>query len=190
MWTIPNILTLGRLVAAPFVLLAFVLLPRPAADAAACALFVLAALTDWLDGALARAWGQFSALGRMLDPIADKAIVAIALAALCGVYSLHWSVAAPTAVIVLRETAVAGLREHLAGALALPVTRAAKLKTAAQMTAIALLLGAGAAGAAADALHVAGAALLWVAAFLTALTGWDYFSRSLDHLRKVDQRGE
>lgn len=184
MWTIPNILTVGRLAAAPAVALAFAAFERPLADAVACALFVAAALTDWLDGRLARAWGQESAVGRMLDPIADKAIVAIALAAICGVHGLGWAVAIPVAAILLRETAVAGLRECLAGALTLPVTRAAKWKTTVQMVAVALLLGAGATGGAAETVTTAGLIALWAAAVLTAATGWDYFSRGVAHLRR------
>lgn len=184
MWTIPNILTAARLAAAPGVALAFAAFDRPAADAIACALFVGAAATDWLDGRLARAWGQESAVGRMLDPIADKAIVTIALAALLGVYGLGWALVLPVAIILLRETAVAGLREVLAGSFSLPVTRLAKWKTTAQMVAISLLLGAGAAGAAEPIVGAAGLAALWLAAVLTAVTGWDYFSRGVAHLRR------
>ena len=184
MWTIPNILTVARLVAAPCVALAFTAFERPLADALACALFVAAALTDWLDGKLARAWGQVSAVGRLLDPIADKAIVLIALATLTGLHGLHWLLLAPVALIILRETAVAGLREYLAGAAALPVTALAKWKTTAQLAAISVLLGAGAAGAAAEGLHALGLALLWVAAALTAITGWDYFQRGLAFVRQ------
>lgn len=183
MWNIPNMLTAGRLAAAPGVALAFAAFDRPAADVVACVLFVAAALTDWLDGRLARAWGQESAIGRLLDPIADKAIVTIALAALCGVHGLDWPLALPVALILLRETAIAGLREALAGRLALPVTQAAKWKTTAQMTAIAVLLGAGAVGPEA---HAAGLALLWVAAALTLTTGWDYFSRGVAWLRRME----
>lgn len=185
MWTVPNMLTLARLAAAPFVALAFAAFERPTADLLACAVFALAAATDWLDGRLARAWGQESPLGRLLDPIADKAIVMIALAAICGAHGLGWAVAVPVAAIILRETAVAGLREALAGRLALPVTRLAKLKTAAQMVAIALLLAAGALGGWA---LTAGLALLWAAAALTLATGWDYFSRGAAWLAREGRR--
>ncbi len=185
MWTVPNILTAARLAAAPFVALAFAVFDRPTADLAAFAVFALAAATDWLDGRLARAWGQESAIGRLLDPIADKAIVMIALAAICGAHGLHWSVAVPVAAIILRETAVAGLREALAGRLALPVTRLAKLKTTAQMLAVALLLAAGALGGWAV---TAGLALLWAAAALTLVTGWDYFSRGVGWLTREERR--
>jgi cardiolipin synthase len=183
MWTIPNILTAGRLAAAPGVALAFAAFDRPTADLTACALFVLAALTDWLDGRLARAWGQESAVGRMLDPIADKAIVVIALAVVCGLYGLGWAVAAPVSLILLREIAVSGLREALAGQFSLPVTRLAKWKTTIQMVAISVLLGAGALGHGAEAM---GLALLWLAALLTVVTGWDYFIRGVAHLRRSE----
>jgi CDP-diacylglycerol--glycerol-3-phosphate 3-phosphatidyltransferase len=186
MWTIPNILTAGRLAAAPGVALAFAAFDSPSADVIAATLFVLAAATDWLDGRLARAWGQESAVGRMLDPIADKAIVAIALATLCGLYGLGWAVSAPVAAILLRETAVAGLREYLAGGFSLPVTRLAKWKTTVQMVAIALMLGAGALGEARAAAEAAGLATLWLAAALTLATGWDYFSRGVAHLRRME----
>lgn len=187
MWTLPNTLTVARLVAAPCVALVFAVFERPLADAVACALFVAAALTDWLDGKLARAWGQVSAMGRMLDPIADKAIVIIALATLTGLHGLHWSLSAPVAAILLRETAVAGLREYLAGAAALPVTALAKWKTTAQLAAISALLGSGAAGDAAPQAFAAGLALLWLAAVLTAITGWDYFSRGIAMVRQGER---
>lgn len=185
MWSIPNMLTVARLAAAPLVALAFAAFERPTADLVACAVFALAAATDWLDGRLARAWGQESALGRLLDPIADKAIVMIALAAVCGVHGLGWAVAVPVAAIILRETAVAGLREALAGRLSLPVTRLAKLKTTAQMLAVALLLAAGALGGWAA---TVGLVLLWAAAALTLATGWDYFSRGVGWLMREETR--
>lgn len=186
MWTIPNILTVGRLAAAPLPALAFAAFDSPVADALACAVFVLAAATDWVDGWLARRWGQVSAVGRMLDPIADKALVAISLAAIVGVHGMGWAVMLPVAAILLRETLIAGLREHLGATLKLPVTPLAKVKTAAQMVAIALLLGAGALGANAGLAAHLGGALLWVAAVLTLVTGWDYLSRGVAALRAED----
>ena len=179
---LPNILTAARLAAAPGVLLAFAILPRPAADWTAALLFVGAALTDWLDGRLARAWGVESAFGRMLDPIADKAMAALALAALLGLYGPALWLAPPAAAILLREVVVSGLREHLGGG-ALAVTRAAKWKTTAQLGALAAMLAAGAIGAALGpdlgrAALALGAALLWYAAALTLWTGWDYLRRA------------
>ena len=123
---LPNVLTSFRLVAAPGVAFAFVLLPRPTADLAAFALFVLAAATDWLDGRLARGLGAVSAYGRMMDPIADKAMVMIALAALLMLAGPDWLIVVPAALIMLREVAVSGLREFLAGRVEARVTVLAK----------------------------------------------------------------
>ena len=137
---LPNALTVFRLWAAPAVVLAFVLLPRPFADWAALTLFVAASLTDYLDGYLARAWGQVTKLGTMLDPIADKAMVVLALAVLVALNGAVAVLLVPVAIILFREVFVSGLREFLgdtAGTLA--VTRLAKWKTAVQMLAIALL---------------------------------------------------
>jgi CDP-diacylglycerol--glycerol-3-phosphate 3-phosphatidyltransferase len=214
--TVPNILTLFRLLAAPGVVVAFVLLPRPFADWLAFALFVGAAVTDYFDGYLARKWNQISRIGTMLDPIADKAMVALALLAL-AVWSpiAHWLVL-PGAIILFREVFVSGLREFLGDvAGTLKVTRLAKWKTAVQMIAIALLLLQGGfnttlgmsvfgmdgttisgilAGELDDPLNVRGqmmraewggyigVGLLWIAAALTAITGWDYFAKARAHL--------
>lgn len=214
--TVPNLLTLFRLLAAPGVVMAFVLLPRPYADWVAFVLFVGASLTDYLDGYLARKWDQISRIGTMLDPIADKAMVMIALLAL-AVWSplAHWAVV-PGAIILFREVFVSGLREFLGNvAGTLKVTKLAKWKTAVQMVAIALLLAQGAFntnlgmavfgmdgevisgildGQEEDPLNIrgkilraewggyAGVGLLWVAAILTGITGWDYFAKARAHL--------
>ncbi len=130
-------LTILRLLAAPAVAIVFVVLPRPVADWAALALFVVAALTDYLDGYLARAWGQESAFGRMLDPIADKAMVVVALSVLMGLSGLNPWLVIPATLILFREVFVSGLREFLgADAGKLQVTRLAKWKTTFQMLAI------------------------------------------------------
>ncbi|MEM8578212.1 MAG: CDP-diacylglycerol--glycerol-3-phosphate 3-phosphatidyltransferase [Pseudomonadota bacterium] len=142
--TTPNILTLLRLAAAPLMALLFLVLPRPYADMVAIVLFVGASLTDWLDGYIARAWNQRTKLGTMLDPIADKAMVVIALGVLLGTSSLSGGLLLPAVLILFREVFVSGLREFLgdvAGTLA--VTRLAKWKTAIQMTAITILLAQG-----------------------------------------------
>jgi cardiolipin synthase len=145
MWNIPNILTLMRLLAAPGVAIMFLYFARPYADWFALILFVFAATTDWLDGYLARAWKQESKFGTMLDPIADKAMVVIALLVICGFSGMNPWILLPATLIMFRETFVSGLREFLgdtAGTLA--VTKLAKWKTAAQMTAIAVLFSTGA----------------------------------------------
>lgn len=182
LWTIPNILTVARVAAAPGVALAFAALPRPMADWVALVLFVLAAATDYLDGWLARRLNQISPFGRMLDPIADKAMVTIALAVLAALHGPTALVLVPAAAILLRETLVAGLREFLRGDAALSVTGLAKWKTATQLGAVALML----APAAVDTLGGpgwlvgwVGLAMLWLAAALTLLTGWDYARKAL-----------
>ncbi len=199
-WTIPNILTVLRLAAAPGVALAFVVFPRPYADWIAFALFILAALTDYVDGRLARAWQQESNFGRMLDPIADKAMVVIALAVIVGLWGLKALILVPVAFILLREVFVSGLREFLGTkAGKLKVTSLAKWKTTAQMVAIPVLLLAGVFewdrrhgtpwisnwfhDWAAWLLANGGLVLIWVAGLLTLMTGYDYLVKALPHLR-------
>jgi len=194
-WTLPNILTVARLVAAPAVAFALVLLPQPLGAWAALALFIGASLTDFLDGYLARKWNQTSKFGAMLDPIADKAMVVTALAVIMALSGLDAWVTIPAALILFREVFVSGLREFLgADAGKLAVTNLAKWKTTAQMVAIATVLAAFALRAAQAAppdqvpsyagVYLAGVALLWVAAGLTVITGWDYFKKSLPFLRE------
>jgi CDP-diacylglycerol--glycerol-3-phosphate 3-phosphatidyltransferase len=202
-WTIPNILTVLRLLAAPGVAVMFLYFQRPWADWFALALFCSAAITDFFDGYLARLWKQESKFGAMLDPIADKAMVVIALVILTGYSGMNPWMILPVTVILFREVFVSGLREFLgAKAGLLKVTSLAKWKTTAQMIAIAVLfLGTGLAFledgrppragegevravlTAASMASWTGLLLLWVAAGLTAVTGWDYFSKSRPHLR-------
>lgn len=141
-WTIPNILTIARVLAAPGVGILFLVLDRPAADWAALVLFVVASLTDWVDGYIARRFDQGSAFGKMLDPIADKAMVIITAAVIMALNGLNPWIMVPLLLILLREVLVSGLREYL-GDVKLDVTRIAKWKTTAQMVALALLLAAG-----------------------------------------------
>lgn len=143
-WTLPNILTMGRLLAAPGVAVMFLYFTRPYADWFALLLFVSAALTDWLDGHLARSWKQVSKIGTMLDPIADKAMVVIALMVIVGYSSMSPWLVLPATVILFREVFVSGLREYLGDtAGTLKVTQLAKWKTTAQMIAIAVLFAQG-----------------------------------------------
>jgi len=206
-WTIPNTLTVLRLLAAPGVAVMFLYFHRPWADWAALTLFVVAAITDWFDGYLARLWKQESRFGAMLDPIADKAMVVIALLVITGYSGMNPWLILPAAVILFREVFVSGLREFLGDRAALlKVTSLAKWKTTAQMIAIAVLfLGTGlaylesgrppAAGEGALPTTVTPAALatglglllIWIAAVLTALTGWDYFRKALPMLRETTQ---
>ena len=143
-WNLPNILTLLRLVAAPGVAVMFLYFTRPYADWFALILFILAAVTDWFDGYLARAWKQETKLGTMLDPIADKAMVVIALMVIIGFSSWSPWLVLPATVILFREVFVSGLREYLGDvAGTLKVTRLAKWKTTLQMLAIAVLFSQG-----------------------------------------------
>jgi len=143
-WNVPNILTVLRLLAAPGLAVMFLYFTRPYADWFALILFVTAAATDWVDGYLARAWKQETKLGAMLDPIADKAMVVIALMVIIGFSSWSAWLVLPATVILFREVFVSGLREYLGDtAGTLKVTRLAKWKTALQMTAIAVLFGQG-----------------------------------------------
>ncbi len=139
---LPNILTIFRLIAAPAVGLVYVYLPTPYADWIAISLFITAALTDYLDGYLARKWKQVTNLGRMLDPIADKAMVLIALlvVAIRGPF-VGLELLTPIIIITFREVFVSGLREFLGDkASTLKVTWLAKWKTASQMVAIVVIM--------------------------------------------------
>ncbi|MEY3961150.1 MAG: CDP-diacylglycerol--glycerol-3-phosphate 3-phosphatidyltransferase [Paracoccaceae bacterium] len=144
-WNLPNVLTVLRLLAAPGVAVMFLYFHRPWADWFALTLFVLAAVTDWFDGYLARLWKQESKFGAMLDPIADKAMVVIAIMVITGYNGMNPWLILPATVILFREVFVSGLREFLGAAAGnLKVTRLAKWKTTAQMVAIAVLfLGTG-----------------------------------------------
>ena len=202
-WTLPNILTVLRLAAAPLVPLMFFFLSRPLADFAALALFLIAAVTDWFDGYLARAWGQESRFGAAMDPIADKAMVIIAVVVITGYSGMNPWLILPSTVILFREVFVSGLREFLgANAKLLKVTKLAKWKTTAQMVAIAVLfLGTGLtyyevghpplvgdtelpwSDSWSDLATQVGLLLFWIAAVLTAVTGWDYFDKARPFLR-------
>ncbi|MEJ1976077.1 MAG: CDP-diacylglycerol--glycerol-3-phosphate 3-phosphatidyltransferase [Acetobacteraceae bacterium] len=183
---IPNILTLSRIAAIPL-LIACVVLRTPGGDLAATIVFAAAGVTDWLDGHLARTMRQQSDFGRMLDPIADKLLVGATLMLLAGLSRLSTWGLYPAIVILLREILVSGLREYLAGLrVGLPVTRLAKWKTGFQLGALGTLL---AGDSTAGLLHIPlpvsaiGEAMLWVAAALTLVTGWDYLNAGLRHVQ-------
>ncbi len=215
-WTIPNTLTFLRLLAAPGVAVMFLYFHRPWADWFALTLFVGAAITDWFDGYLARLWKQESKFGAMLDPIADKAMVVIAIMVLTGYNGMAPWLILPATVILFREVFVSGLREYLGPKAQLKVTKLAKWKTTAQMVAIAtLFLGTGleylngvamqgmtpeqyvqavSEGLAdpiracgkqdcASTANQVGMVLIWIAALLTALTGWEYFHKAVPYLK-------
>jgi len=185
--SLANLLTYGRIAAVPAV--AACLFGVTIYEAGlwlrwvALAIFVVAALTDWLDGWAARAYGGHSALGRMLDPIADKLLVGASLLMLAADETIRgWSLWAAV-VILCREILVSGLREFLAELrVSVPVSRLAKWKTTLQLIAIGFLL----AGPAGDVIlpgttHI-GLTLLWTSAVLTLYTGFDYFRAGLHHI--------
>jgi cardiolipin synthase len=178
---LPNVLTIARIVAVPLLIAVFYL-PAPAAHWAAMGVFVAASITDLLDGWLARRWEQQSDFGKVLDPIADKLLVAAALFMLAAFDRLSIPSIVAAIAILGREILVSGLREFLAGRASLPVTALAKWKTAVQMTAIGFLLVGPAAPSGVPA-QLIGEIGLWLAALLTLVTGWDYVRRGLEVLR-------
>jgi cardiolipin synthase len=198
MFALPNALTIMRIVLVPVFAVAFVI-PGDAARLVAFAVFALAGISDWLDGFAARKLKAGSDFGRMLDPIADKVLVAVALMMLVaegtftrynpntGMLSLLRLV--PALIILAREILVSGLREFLAGTrVSVPVTAVAKFKTAVQMIAIGAMILTPLADVLAPgvpALTYAAIAyvLLWVAAALTVYTGVIYFRNGVAYLR-------
>ncbi|KPF61006.1 CDP-diacylglycerol--glycerol-3-phosphate 3-phosphatidyltransferase [alpha proteobacterium AAP81b] len=184
MSTLPNLLTLSRIFAVPL-LVALMWEPVPWAWATAFLLYCIAAITDYFDGYLARARGTVSKVGVFLDPIADKIMVAAVIVMLVHDGMVHGASVVAALIILLREIIVSGLREFLAGLqVSLPVSRLAKWKTAAQMVALGALVLAGAAALLPPGLPVrlAGITLLWVAAGLTLVTGYDYLRVGLKHM--------
>ena len=186
MLTLPNLLTLSRILAVP--ILVFLLWrPTPIDYGITFILYCVVGITDYFDGYFARAWQQQSSLGRMLDPIADKLIVAAALLMLAADQTIAgWSLWAGV-IILCREILVSGLREFLATlAVGVPVTRLAKWKTVVQMVAIGFLL----AGSAGDKVwsHTTqfGLTLLWIAAIFTLYTGYDYLMAAFRHAMKKE----
>ncbi|MBI1384811.1 MAG: CDP-diacylglycerol--glycerol-3-phosphate 3-phosphatidyltransferase [Rhizobiales bacterium] len=188
-WTVPNILTFARLAAVPAVALALLAVGGPSGRLLAFWLFVAASLTDFIDGYLARRLDQSSELGRMLDPIADKLLVMIALVALVADGTITGLDIAAALIIIAREVLVSGIREFLGergkGHL-VRVSMAAKVKTTLQMLALASLMLVGALGGGTAEAMVAqvGHALLWIAALLTVYTGIEYLRAALANLDK------
>jgi len=179
--TLPNLLTMSRILAVPLVVATFYL-PFWWAPWVACVLFTAAGVTDWLDGHFARRWKQHSELGRFLDPIADKLLVAAALFMLVAKDRISDAAILPALIILMREILVSGLREYLATIrVGMPVSRLAKWKTVIQMVAIGVLL-VGDSGTFIVSLRVIGEVLLWIAALLTILTGYDYLRAGLVHM--------
>ena len=182
---IPNILTIGRIILVPIFVITFYI-PGFLGDLIPFFIFLLASFTDFLDGLLARLYKEESQLGELLDPIADKIIVATALVLLVmnDIIKNYEVIAA--IIILTREILISGLREFLAKSqVSVPVTGLAKFKTFIQMFAIAILLT----GESGNRLinfqdynaHSIGIILLWISAFLTLYTGYDYIKKGIDH---------
>ena len=183
---LPNILTLSRILAVP--LLVALLWPADADRAwslgylLAFGLYCLMGITDYFDGYLARAQGTVSKLGIFLDPIADKIMVGAVILILCANRNIQGAHIIAALVILLREIAVSGLREFLAGLrISVPVSRLAKWKTALQLVSLGALILAGGLP------HIAfiqmfGLVTLWAAAIITLVTGWDYLRAGLKHM--------
>jgi len=216
-WNLPNTLTVLRLLAAPALVAVYEVFAHPYSDWLGLILFMAAALTDYFDGLLARRWKQVSAFGRMLDPIADKAMTILALVMLALLLGRQSLFVIPAMAIIFREIFISGLREFLGtNSASLSVTRLAKWKTAVQMTAVAALFGhlifehyfiinsyamerptvAGILDGLTDDptglrwkylgyiySYYAGISLIWLAAILTLITGFDYFRKSLPYLQ-------
>lgn len=185
---LPNCLTLSRILVIP-ILAILVMIHRPLTDFIACILFILAGITDYLDGKLARAWKQLSELGRMLDPIADKLLVGILLIVMAAYGRLPHGGIIPAMVILSREILVSGLREFLATSqIGLPVTKLSKWKTTFQMIALGFLLAGDTSakmlGISWFPVSMIGSILLWVSAILTIMTGWGYIKTGLKFVNK------
>jgi cardiolipin synthase len=181
--SLPNLLTLSRIVVIPIIIGLFFIRGHWAAWTA-CGLFALAAITDYLDGYLARTWEQVSMIGKFLDPIADKLLVAAVLFMLVAVDKLNGIAVLPAVVILLREVLVSGLREFLAGIrVGMPVSRLAKWKTAIQMVALGILI-VGNDGPVGIPVQEIGEIGLWAAGLLTLITGWDYMQAGWKHMNE------
>lgn len=183
MYSLPNLLTISRILVIPVIFLS-IYIRSEAWMILAAVLFIIASITDYLDGYLARSRNETSAFGRLLDPIADKLLVASALVVILArpgmvVTTLSFI---PVVVILCREILVSGLREFLCEVnVGMPVTRLAKWKTGFQMTALSMMLLKGVwywGGI--------GEILLWIAGVLTFITGYQYFQKSLDYVRSLE----
>ena len=181
--SLPNILTYGRLIAVPAVA-GLLFWPEDLWSRwAALVIFIAAAVTDYFDGYFARAYAQQSALGRMLDPIADKLLVAACLLMLVADGTIRDSALWAAIVILCREILVSGLREFLAELkVSVPVSRVAKWKTTLQLVAVGFLIAGPAGETVLPGTIVIGTGLLWVAAVLTLYTGWDYLKAGIRHV--------
>jgi cardiolipin synthase len=184
--SLPNLLTLSRILAIPLIIGTFYV-PGGTARWIACFLFIAAAITDFFDGYVARRRNIVSSLGRFLDPIADKLLVAAVLLMLTAFHRVTQVSVLPALVILLREILVSGLREYLAELrVGMPVSALAKWKTGLQMTSLPMLLVGDQAPYWLPA-QTLGEICLWIAAVLTLVTGWDYLQAGLKHMQEPAQ---
>ena len=189
---IPNILTIGRIIIVPIFVLTF-FIPGFFGDLIPFFLFIFASFTDYLDGLLARLFKEESKLGELLDPIADKILVAAALILLVMNSTIKNYEVIAAIIILTREILISGLREFLAkGSITMQVSSLSKLKTFIQMLSIAILLT----GESGNKVinfqdynaQTIGIILLWFSAFLTLYTGYDYLRRGIDHAINEDKK--
>jgi cardiolipin synthase len=179
---LPNILTISRVVVIPLIILSFYI-DKPLAHWVAAGLFVVASVTDFFDGFLARAWSAQSRFGRFLDPIADKLLVVSIIIMLVKDDTIGNFGIVPALAIVCREILVSGLREFLAELhVAMPVSRLGKIKTSVQMAALFLLLLGPEGASGLIVVEYAGQLLLWVAAILTVISGYAYLKAGSRHM--------
>jgi cardiolipin synthase len=179
---LPNLVTVFRILLVPVVVGLFYI-DKPLSYLLAAGLFIVACLTDFLDGYLARSYDQVTAFGSFLDPLADKLLIASVLLMLAGFQRLEGLSLIPAIIIICREILVSGLREMLGKVQAeLPVTPLAQLKTAVQMLSIALLIIADPDSQFRFAYYI-GLPALWIAAFLTLASGYDYLKKSFQYMR-------
>jgi len=189
---IPNILTIGRIIIVPFFVISF-FLPGFYGEIIPFLLFILASFTDFLDGLLARLYKEESKLGELLDPIADKIIVSAALILLVMNGTIQDYEVIAAIIILTREILISGLREFLADVqIRIPVSSLAKSKTFIQMVSIAILLT----GETGNKIinfedynaQTVGIILLWLSAFLTLYTGYDYVRKGIEHVISEDEK--
>jgi cardiolipin synthase (CMP-forming) len=188
-FNLPNLLTYGRMVAVPVVAGCLFWPNVDGARWAALAIFILAGISDFLDGYLARALAQQSSLGRMLDPIADKLLVSAVLLMLAADHTIASFSLWAAIVILCREILVSGLREFLAELkVSVPVSRVAKWKTFLQLVALGFLIAGPAAEPILPGTTKFGLVLLWISAILTLYTGWDYLTAGVKYLLDEDEQ--
>ncbi len=182
-WSLPNLLTYGRVAAVPVVVGCLFWSDIAWMRWVALSVFIAAGITDFLDGYLARVLSQQSALGQMLDPIADKLLVAAVLMMLVADHTIVSYSLSAAIIILCREILVSGLREFLAELkVSIPVSRIAKWKTTLQLVALGFLIAGPAGDEVLPGTTLIGLTLLWISALLTLYTGWDYLKAGLKHM--------